>query len=258
MKMNRKKFIKLFIISLTATVLFTSCGGGTRGTGPGTRTLRGTLLTDEVLKNLFPATEVDITVTSLDESGLAIDGAQSQTDANGMFEVSLTSFGQSLRFEFISNDLNSSIEVGGIPTDATEGNIEFLSEAGQISVSKSEFNTNTDSGSDSENNGNNDVTEDSTNNGSSSENNSSNNPNSGNNSEEETTPSPTPDEGDPDSGSNNEDPTPTPSPTATPEEEPDLVTICHITGNGKKENTIQVAPEAVDAHLNHGDRLGEC
>jgi len=38
------------------------------------------------------------------------------------------------------------------------------------------------------------------------------------------------------------------------------VFICHVTGRGTngKTVTIEVAPDAVDAHLNHGDSLGAC
>jgi hypothetical protein len=37
----------------------------------------------------------------------------------------------------------------------------------------------------------------------------------------------------------------------------DKVAICHCTGNGSC-HTIWVAPQAVQAHLNHGDYLGPC
>ena len=38
------------------------------------------------------------------------------------------------------------------------------------------------------------------------------------------------------------------------------VFICHVTGRGTngKTETLEVAPDAVDAHLNHGDSLGAC
>ena len=38
------------------------------------------------------------------------------------------------------------------------------------------------------------------------------------------------------------------------------VFICHVTGRGTngKTETLEVAPDAVDAHLNHGDSLGVC
>jgi hypothetical protein len=36
-----------------------------------------------------------------------------------------------------------------------------------------------------------------------------------------------------------------------------LVAICHRTGNGCY-HTIWVSPQAVQAHLNHGDYLGPC
>ncbi len=41
------------------------------------------------------------------------------------------------------------------------------------------------------------------------------------------------------------------------EEEDNLVAICHREGNGSY-HTIWVAPQAVQAHLNHGDYLGPC
>ena len=41
------------------------------------------------------------------------------------------------------------------------------------------------------------------------------------------------------------------------DEECHLVAICHRTGNGSY-HTIWVAPQAVQAHLNHGDYLGPC
>ena len=37
------------------------------------------------------------------------------------------------------------------------------------------------------------------------------------------------------------------------------VIICHLPpGNPSNEHTLQVAPSAVEAHLSHGDRLGDC
>ncbi len=41
------------------------------------------------------------------------------------------------------------------------------------------------------------------------------------------------------------------------DEDSHLVAICHRTGNGSY-HTIWVAPQAVQAHLNHGDYLGPC
>ena len=39
----------------------------------------------------------------------------------------------------------------------------------------------------------------------------------------------------------------------------DKVTICHIPpGNPDNAHTIRVSENAVDAHLDHGDTLGEC
>ncbi|NDC37032.1 MAG: hypothetical protein EBZ48_03150 [Proteobacteria bacterium] len=61
-------------------------------------------------------------------------------------------------------------------------------------------------------------------------------------------------------GGGDPDPTPTPTPTATATPTPDpKVTICHIPpGNPANAQTIQVSPDAVAAHLAHGDILGPC
>ncbi|NUM46499.1 MAG: FecR domain-containing protein [Anaerolineales bacterium] len=57
-------------------------------------------------------------------------------------------------------------------------------------------------------------------------------------------------------------PTPRPDPTNTPSPPPptsDKVTICHIPpGNPGNAHTITVGASAVDAHLAHGDHLGQC
>lgn len=55
---------------------------------------------------------------------------------------------------------------------------------------------------------------------------------------------------------------PAPTNTATPEPPtptPELVTLCHIPpGNPNNRQTIQVPPEDVQGHLDHGDYLGPC
>ena len=48
----------------------------------------------------------------------------------------------------------------------------------------------------------------------------------------------------------------TPEANAAP---PERIEICHIPpGNGRNRHTIEVDPEAVGAHMNHGDHMGEC
>ena len=57
-----------------------------------------------------------------------------------------------------------------------------------------------------------------------------------------------------------ENPPPPPPPPPPPDDPPaDKVTICHHTGSEKNPTvTITVAPDAVEAHLAHGDELGAC
>lgn len=67
------------------------------------------------------------------------------------------------------------------------------------------------------------------------------------------------------------DPTPTPTPEPTPTPDPELseegqacldagnAWICHVPrGNPEAQHGACVGPAAVDAHLNHGDTLGDC
>ena len=53
-----------------------------------------------------------------------------------------------------------------------------------------------------------------------------------------------------------EKPNPNPNPNPNPD---DKVTLCHIPpGNPGNAHTISVSPNAVPAHLAHGDTLGAC
>lgn len=36
------------------------------------------------------------------------------------------------------------------------------------------------------------------------------------------------------------------------------VTVCHVSGDSGQRETLEIAPEAVQAHLRHGDSLGAC
>ncbi|MCB0319020.1 MAG: hypothetical protein KDD56_09705 [Bdellovibrionales bacterium] len=269
--MNKiKKLVIIFFLSLSL-LLISDCGGGTRGTGPNSKYLSGTLYMNS--DDLSPVADITITISSLDESGEVLDAAQTTTGNSGFYEIYLSDFGNSILFNFEGEDFNTDLEVSNFSPTANLGIIDFLVETKNVSVIHQEFDVVTD-----------DNTENSTNNTQlESNNNSEQQSNDSTNPEvetetpsEKTTPTPTaspqasptippaadennnlPDNDPPAENSDPENPSENDN-NSNPSDpmEPQTVTICHK--SGKKEKTLNVPETAVDAHLAHGDSLGEC
>ena len=133
----KSKIIYISLIALSLLALLTGCGGGTRGTGIVATKINGSL--SSLVENTSIAGVV-VTVESRSSASETIDVAQTLTDEQGNFTVSLIDAGNALVFAFSSEEIQSEVRIEDVPEKTSEAQIKFnVSEEKQVSTTSVEF-----------------------------------------------------------------------------------------------------------------------
>ena len=244
--------VRFVFLGMCLALLFLACDGGTRGTGGAKILVLGTI--EDRTNAHLGASGILVTGEMLSEEGEILDSATNISAANGSFDLAFEESGLRLSLRFSSSGIDAATILDQLPDNLRRAEIFVELSENEARIVDASFEEQDQSeprrpgshgGKSPPGSPTPVVTPDSL-----------------------PTPAPTlPDVAGAPTATATPDPiaseTPTPTETTTPSPTPsetpgngDQVLICH--NPGRHGQTLSVNPNALEAHLDHGDTLGAC